>query len=70
MADGKVRHDARLVASLRAGIANGPLRKRGKAFWTADDFDPYSQSAKHGQSGIPFDRKTMTSFRSRLFGYC
>ena len=43
MARGKSEHDWRITASLRAGFANGKMKKRGGKLFTEDDFDPYAK---------------------------
>src|SRR5690606_12751958 len=54
-ASGRLRHEARMLAALRASIANGPLKKKVGGLWTLDDFD--AQSPGKQRTGMPLDKK-------------
>lgn len=67
MAEARRKSDWRMVASIRAGLANGELQNREKRLWREDDFDPYAEQKSPG--GIPLDKKGLSCFRRLLFGF-
>lgn len=67
MADARRKYDWRMIASIRAGVANGELKNREKRLWREDDFDPYAEQKP--QAGIPLDKKGFGSLRRLLFGF-